>query len=153
TASHLSDPATFFAYVTAERPGAFRETFTTVRLAEGPVTVLIRAWDDDPDWGARIKTIESKGLPVLSELIGLGYEVHGQLRVEEAAGSRLGDYARVYNPVTETIDVRYDADGYTALHETAHTWFNENLFTGRWVSEAWAEYYGVEAGKRIGTDG
>ena len=153
TAAAIADPESFFAYVTAERPGAFRETSATVRLREGPVTVLIRAWDDDPDWGTRIKGIVTKGLPVLRDLIGLGYQVHGELQVEEAAGSRLGDYAGVYNSETESIDVRYDADGYTTLHETAHTWFNDNLLTGRWIAEAWAEYYGVEAGKRIGTDG
>ena len=153
TARDMTDPGTFFAYVTAEGPGAFRQTSTTVRLPDGPVTIMIRTWDDDPAWGTRITGIVSKGLPVLRQLIGLDYLVHGQLRVEEAAGSQLGDYAGIYNPETETIDVRYDADGYTTLHETAHTWFNENLFTGRWIGEAWAEYYGVEAGKRIRTDG
>ncbi len=153
TATAIGDPASFFAYVTAERPGAFHETSATIRLPDGPATVLIRAWDDDPDWGTRIKGIVSRGLPVLRDLIGLSYQVHGELRVEEAAASRLGDYAGVYNSETESIDVRYDADGYTTLHETAHTWFNDNLFSGRWIAEAWAEYYGVEAGKRIGTDG
>ena len=73
--------------------------------------------------------------------------------MEEAATSRLGDYAGVYNDVTETIDIRYDADGYTALHEAAHTWFNGTLFPDRWIGEAWAEYYGVAAGKEIGADG
>jgi hypothetical protein len=153
TASAIADPKTYFAYVTAERPGAFRDSLTTVRLPEGPVTVQIRAWEDDPDWGARTKAIVSRGLPVLRDLIGLDYQVHGNLWVEEAAGSRLGDYAGVYNEESEVIDVRYDADGYTTLHETAHTWFNDTLLTGRWIAEGWAEYYGVEAGKRIRTDG
>lgn len=153
SATSIPDPARFFAYLTAERPGAFHDTTATVRLPDGPVTILIRAWDDDPDWGIRAKAIISKGLPVLRDLIGLPYQVHGELRVEEAAGSRLGDYAGVYNSETESIDLRYDGDGYTTLHETTHTWFNDNLFSGRWIAEAWAEYYGVEAGKKIGTDG
>jgi hypothetical protein len=153
TATAITDPTTFYAYVTADRPGAFRETSVTVRLPEGPVTVFIRAWDDDPAWGTRVKGIVSKGLPVLEDLIGVGYQVHGKLKVDEAAVSRLGDYAGLYDPQTEAIQLRYDADGYTALHETAHSWFNYNLFSGRWPGEAWAEYYGVEAGKRIGTDG
>jgi hypothetical protein len=153
SADTIPDPAAFFAYLTAERPGAFHETTATVRLPDGAVTVLIRAWEDDPDWGRRVTSIISKGLPVLSDLIGLDYLVHGELQVDEAAGSRLGDYAGVYNSETESIDLRYDGDGYTTLHETAHTWFNDNLFSGRWIAEAWAEYYGVEAGKKIGTDG
>jgi hypothetical protein len=153
TAPPIADPYSFFAYVTAERPGAFTNTTATVTFPEGSVQVLIRAWDDDPDWGTRLGELMTRGLPVLRNLIGLDYLVHGELKVEEAATSRLGDYAGVYNDVTETIDVRYDADGYTALHEAAHTWFNSNLLPDRWIGEAWAEYYGVAAGKAIGADG
>src|SRR5207249_354827 len=40
----IPDPQSFFAYITAERPGAFHQTSTTIRLPEGPVTVQIRAW-------------------------------------------------------------------------------------------------------------
>ena len=93
TATAIADPTTFYAYITADRPGAFRETSVTVRLPQGPVTVFIRAWDDDPAWGTRVKGIVSKGLPVLEDLIGVGYQVHGELQVDEAAVSRLGDYA------------------------------------------------------------
>lgn len=153
TASAIPDPYTFFAYVTAERPGAFSESTASVSLPEGSVSVLVRAWEDDPEWAARVRQLVTRGLPVLRSLIGLDYEIHGELKVEEAATSRLGDYAGVYNDVTETIDVRYDADGYTALHEMAHTWFNAALFADRWIGEAWAEYYGVEAGRQIGADG
>ena len=149
----IADPAAFYAYLTAERPGAFHETTATVKLPDGTVSVLVRAWDDDPDWGRSVTSIITKGLPVLRELVGLDYQVHGELSIDEAAISRLGDYAGEYNPESESIDLRYDADGYTALHETAHIWFNDNLFSTRWIGEAWAEYYGVEAGKRIGTDG
>jgi hypothetical protein len=153
TAPAIGDPYSYFAYVTAERPGAFTDTTATVAFPGGSVPVLIRAWQDDPDWGSRLTELMTRGLPVLRNLIGLDYLVHGELKVEEAATSRLGDYAGVYNDVTETIDVRYDADGYTALHEAAHTWFNGNLFPDRWIGEAWAEYYGVAAGKAIGADG
>ncbi len=153
TATTIPDPYSFFAYITAERPGAYAETTAPVVLPEGTVSVLIRAWDDDPDWGTQLTSLMTRGIPVLRNLIGLDYEIHGELKVEEAATSRLGDYAGVYNDVTETIDVRYDADGYTALHEAAHTWFNDSLFPDRWIGEAWAEYYGVAAGKEIGADG
>lgn len=153
SAPAIPDPYSFFAYVTAEKPGAFKNTTATVAFPDGTVQVLIRAWDDDPDWGTRLGELMSRGLPVLRNLIGLPYLVHGELKVEEAANSRLGDYAGVYNDVTETIDIRYDADGYTALHEAAHTWFNGTLFPDRWIGEAWAEYYGVAAGKAIGATG
>ncbi len=56
--------------------------------------------------------------------------------VEEAATSRLGDYAGIYNNLTGIIRVRYDADAYVALHEAAHIWFNGDLFRDRWIGEA-----------------
>ncbi len=153
TATRIPDPEAFFAYLTAERPGAFVDSTASARLSSGAVTVKIRAWEDDPDWGKHERQLISDGLPELQALIGLPYLVHGQLIVEEAAVARLGDYAGVYNNETEIMRVRYDADEYTTLHESAHTWFNSTLLTGRWIGEAFAEYYAVEAGKRIGADG
>ena len=94
-----------------------------------------------------------RGLPALQALIGIDYPVSGRLSVEEAATSRLGEYAGIYNRVTGVIRVRYDADGFVTLHEAAHLWFNGDLFEDRWIGEAWAEFYGVTAGRRIGASG
>ena len=94
-----------------------------------------------------------RGLPALQALIGVDYPVSGRLSVEEAATSRLGEYAGIYNRVTGVIRVRYDADGFVTLHEAAHLWFNGDFFEDRWIGEAWAEFYGVTAGRRIGASG
>ena len=147
------DPFAFFAYISADRPGAF--VGTTVSLAVGEVTasVLVQAWDDDPEWGQRMAELMTDGLPTLQSLIGIDYPVVGRLIVEEAATSHLGEYAGIYNDATNTIQVRYDADAYVALHEAAHIWFNGDLFQDRWINEAWAEFYGVRAGERIGASG
>ena len=145
SATDLADPFDFFAYVSADRPGAFHETTTTAALPSASATVIVRAWDDDPAWGSRMGDLMGRGVPELASLIGLPYPVHGQLRVEEAATSRLGEYAGTYNDTTELITVRYDADAVVALHEASHIWFNEGLLRGRWIGEAFAEYYGVQA--------
>ena len=87
------------------------------------------------------------------ELIGLPYPSPGTLTVEEAATSRLGEYAGVYNSLTAIIRVRYDADAYVGLHEAAHIWFNGDLFRDRWIGEAYAEFYGVQAAQAIGATG
>ena len=76
----------------------------------------------------------------------------GVLRVEESA-NRLGDYAGIYNQVTEKINVRYDADGTVTLHEAGHIWFNDDLFRERWIGEAFAELYAVQAAAAIGVSG
>ncbi len=153
SAIDLADPFAFFAYVSADRPGAFVETQASVDIGGGTAPVVVRAWEDDAGWGARTTDLMTRGIPALIDLIGLPYPVNGRLRVEEAATSRLGEYAGTYNDVTELITVRYDADAIVSLHEAAHIWFNENLFRGRWIGEAWAEWYAVQAADAIGETG
>ena len=102
--------------------------------------------------GRRTIELLTAGLPALHELIGLPWPVPGALKVEESA-NRLGDYAGIYNSQTETINVRYDADGTVTLHEAAHIWFNGELLEGRWIGEAWAEFYAVHSADAIGVTG
>ena len=147
------DPFEFFAYLTADRPGAFADQAMTVDVNGVTANVLIRAWEDDPAWGQRVTRVIRRGLPALQDLIGVAYPGRGRLSVEEAATSRLGEYAGIYNPVTGVIRVRYDADAFVTMHEAAHIWFNGSFFDSRWINEAWAEYYGVAAGRAIGASG
>jgi uncharacterized protein YaiE (UPF0345 family) len=151
--AETTEPSSWFAYVIAERPGIFVVTPFEVEIAGEPEPVRIRAWDDDPDWGDRLRQVMSDGLPVLQEMIGLPWPVRGDLTVEESAVRRLGEYAGIYDPQTELITVRYDADAVVALHEAAHAWFNTDLLDGRWIGEAWAEFYGVQAAQAIGLEG
>ncbi len=153
SASNLADPFAFFAYVSADRPGAFSETPVSITLDGRKTTINVRAWQDDPEWGSRMKNLLRGGLPALHELIGLEYTVGGALNVEEAATSRLGEYAGIFNDVDDTITVRYDANAFVGLHEAAHIWFNERLFPERWIGEAFAEFYAVQAGTQIGASG
>lgn len=148
----VSDTPSWFAYVTAERPGIFTATPFSVALGQDDATGQVMAWDDDPDWGGRTLDLMLQGLPALHELIGLEWPVFGDLKVEESA-NRLGDYAGIYNRQTEKINVRYDADGTVTLHEAAHVWFNSDLFRDRWIGEAWAEFYAVQSAEMIGVGG
>ncbi|MDP9251088.1 MAG: hypothetical protein M3O78_06945, partial [Chloroflexota bacterium] len=149
----IPDPIVFFAYVSADRPGAFVSTDFSVPVAGESASVEVQAWDDDAAWGTRMKSLMTDGLPTLAELIGLTWPVAGDLKIEEAATSRLGAYAGTYDNVTQTIRVRYDADGVVALHEGAHIWFNRDLFPDVWLLEAWAEFYGVQAASSVGASG
>ena len=149
----LSNPFAFFAYLSADRPGAFVETPLSLTVGDAQARVDVLAWEDDPAWGLRMKSLLTDGLPALHDLIGLDYGVSGPLKVEEAATSRLGEYAGIYNDLNNLITVRYDADAWVSLHEAAHIWFNEKLFDDRWIGEAWAEFYAVRAGKQIHASG
>jgi len=149
----LPDPFDFFAYISADRPGAFSDTLLTIQVGGQPAALRIRAWQDDPDWGTDMTDLMTDGLPALQRLIGLPYDSPGTLIIEEAASSRLGDYAGIYNKLSGIIRVRYDADAYVGLHEAAHIWFNGDLFRDRWIGEAYAEFYGVQAAQAIGATG
>ncbi len=153
SSSGIRDPFAFFVYLSADRPGAFTSTSVDVRLGTTAAAIDVRAWDDDPAWGRRMAELLRRGLPMLQSLIGLDYDISSVLQVEEAATSRLGEYAGIYNDSTGLITVRYDADATVALHEAAHIWFNEALFPDRWIGEAWAEFYAVRAGTQLGTPG
>jgi hypothetical protein len=150
-----SDPVRFFAYVTADRPGAFANTSTRVDVNGISTAVLVRSWDDDPAWGRRVTNLMRRGLPVLQKLIGFAYpgQEPRSLTVEEAATSRLGEYAGIYDPDVSLIQIRYDADAVVTLHEAAHVWFNATLFKDRWIGEAWAEYYAARAVAHLGAHG
>lgn len=153
TAAGLPDPFGFYAYLAADRPGAFGEHLLSTTIGGQAATLRVRNWQDDPEWGTRMSDLMTRGLPVLQGLIGLPYTVSGALVVEEAAPTRLGDYAGTYTQTTATILIRYDADGYVALHEAAHVWFNETLSDQRWIDEGFAELYGVRAASSIGEHG
>jgi hypothetical protein len=152
-AGSIADPTAFFAYVSADRAGAFTSTPLTLSVGAQTARVDVRAWSDDPEWGARMVSLLRDGLPELRRLIGLDYPVGGTLGVEEAATSRLGEYAGTYDSFSDSITVRYDADSVVGLHEAAHIWFNGSLFRDRWIDEAFAEYYGVEATRALGLHG
>ncbi|MGH2463436.1 MAG: hypothetical protein ACRDFZ_07440 [Candidatus Limnocylindria bacterium] len=151
-AATVTDSLTWFAYVTAERPGLFTSIPFTLTVGDEEASVIIRAWDDDPEWAARTQELLIDGLPALQDLIGLPWAVFGDLKVEESA-NRLGDYAGIYNSLTEKINVRYDADATVTLHEAAHIWFNDSLFRDRWIGEAWAEFYAARSAEAIGVTG
>jgi len=149
----IADPFSFFAYLSVDRPGAFTTTKLSFPVGAATASVDVQAWDDDDAWGQRMAKLLTDGLPALQELIGLDYPVTRTLQVQEAATSRLGEYAGIYNDIDQSITVRYDADAYVGLHEAAHIWFNHSLFRDRWINEAWAEFYGIQAGKSIGARG
>jgi hypothetical protein len=147
------DPFGFFAYVSADLPGAYFDRSIRVPLDETRARIVVRAWDDDPQWSARTSQLLRDGLPELEALIGVPYPHVGSLEVEEAAISRLGEYAGLYDPSDALIRIRYDADPFVTLHEAAHLWFNNRLMSDRWIGEAFAELYSIEAGEQLGAEG
>lgn len=141
----LATPLSFYAYATAERPGAYTETTRVVDLASGEAALAIDAWPDDPAWGSRVGDLFGRGLPVLGAAIGLPWQQPGTLRIREALARSTGGYAGQFDPAAGQIDVAYYAGSGVILHEAAHAWFNGRLVADRWAAEGFASYYAALA--------
>lgn len=143
------DPGTFSAYVSAERSGKRTRSDIDVQMADGPVQLRFHAWPDDPNWTELQGDVLGRGLPLLEKEIGLAYPIDGALNVSEHAYQHLGAYAGFFVAGVDTIEMRFDADAFTALHEAAHVWFNHGLAEERWLLEGFASYYAEVAGRAI----
>lgn len=144
----LADATGFSAYLVAERP-AHVNTSLDLDVAGSVAAVTIRAWPDDPEWARRVGDLFERGLPVLGQLTGLGWERSGPLVVEEALGRSGGGHAALFDPAAGRMEIAYYADSSVILHEAAHAWFNGALLADRWAAEAFATYYAVAAGGEL----
>ena len=147
-----TDSASFFAYITAERPDALATEQLSVTLGDEVAEIELSAWPDDTEWLGLVRPLLVDGLPIMSEETGLPYPLPSKLRVTEQAFGQLGNYSGLFDPRSDAIAIRYDADAFVTLHETAHIWFNGDLFEERWIGEAFASYYAEVVGRRLGID-
>jgi hypothetical protein len=138
----LSKPLDFFAYLVADRPGAYSDSTVTTNVLGRRVAVTVRGWTDDPAWAQRVRRLLATGLPALSERIGLPWPDYDKpLVVTEAVSRSTGGYAGIFDPSAGEVAIAYYADDFVVLHEAAHTWFNGSLLADRWSNEAFASYY------------
>ncbi len=139
----LDKPLSFFAYLIADRPGAYSERTVNSEVGGTPVTLTIRSWPDDAPWSTRVGDLVGRALPALADQIGLAWPRPGGLVVQEAVSRSTGGYAGLFDPTKGSVEVAYYADDFVVLHEAAHAWFNGALLADRWANEAFASYYGL----------
>jgi hypothetical protein len=147
----IATPLAFYAYVIADRPGAFKQIEVSAPAGGATVHVTIRAWVDDPAWGARVAALVRRGLPALATAVGLPYP-GTDLVVQESVSRAIGGYAGVFDPAAGTVQVAYYAQQFVVLHETAHAWFNGRLASERWVLEGFASWYAQQAAAALKID-
>ena len=146
TAAAIADPYTWEVQVAARDDSKLLERM--IDLGDEEVRVL--GWPDDPEWADFAETQVSDGVPVLEDLIGLAWPAERTLDVVETSSPYLYGYAGWYQPWSELIEVGDELDGHVMLHELAHLWFNDDLFSGRWINEALAEVYAAAAVDEMG---
>jgi hypothetical protein len=146
----LADPIGFFAYFVADRPNTYTETIRPVEVDGRALDIAVRAWPDDPAWAERVGGLLERGLPVLSERIGLPWVAERPLVVAEAISRSTAGYSGKYEPATGRIEIAYYADPFVVLHEAAHAWFNGALLADRWANEGFASWYALDSATVIG---
>ncbi len=149
----LADPLDFFAYVVADRPGAYAARDIEALVLGAPVPITLQAWVDDPAWSERIEDLFVRGLPVLGDSIGVAYPERAEpIVVREGVSRTLGGYAGIFDPAAGRIDVDYAAGPLVILHEGAHLWFNGAFLAERWANEGFASYYAGLAATGLGVE-
>lgn len=142
----LAKPLDFFAYLVADRPGAYVDSTVATTVEGRDIEVIVRAWTDDRAWAKRVTRLLDAALPALGARIGLPWPEYDQpLVVQEAVSRSTGGYAGIFDPAAGTVAIAYYADDFVVLHEAAHAWFNGALLADRWSNEAFASYYGAVA--------
>jgi hypothetical protein len=139
TSGPIPDPTTWLALVTATRLITYAAPVgASVALASGTVDLQVRAWSGDAAWGERVLTTLQDGLPKLEEAIGLPYPRLGPLVVSEAVG---GEGSGAGQPLAAAeMQVAFDSDVFTILHQAAHLWINDDLASDHWLREGLASH-------------
>src|SRR5207253_6249153 len=120
-----------------------------------PLSVVVRAWQDDAAFGKRTTSLLKIALPRLGAAIGIPVPMEAgragaqPLAIQEAVTRGSGGYAALFDPAQARIDAAYDASPAVVLHEAAHAWFNGSLVADRWIAEAFASYYAEVAGASL----
>ncbi|MGZ8562011.1 MAG: hypothetical protein ACXWWU_00145 [Candidatus Limnocylindria bacterium] len=139
TSGTIPDPASWLALITATRPSTYATPLSaSVALASGTVDLQVRAWTDDAAWGSSTLATLVDGLPKLEAALGLPYPRVGPLVVSEAVGGE-GIPGQGPQPTAE-MQVAFDADAFTLLHQAAHIWIGDQLASDRWLREGLASH-------------
>jgi hypothetical protein len=143
------DPNTFFAIVSAENSAAYASTRISL---PGGVEIVIKAWPEDKVWDTTVGNTLREAMPELEKLIGLPWPVAHDLDVRERYTPSLAGYAGFYLTDAQRIEATEDLDPVVIVHEASHAWFNDSLFTERWLYEGLAEEYAWRVQTDVGGD-
>jgi hypothetical protein len=149
----IAEPLQFFAYVVADRAGDYAEQERSVAVGDGSASLLLRGWDDDPEWTERVGDLFEQALPALHEEIGLPWPHPDPLVIQEVLNRSAGGYAGLFDPGEGRVEVAYWAPSLVVLHEAAHGWFNGGLLADRWANEGFATIYAGRVAERLGIEG
>jgi hypothetical protein len=136
----LGDPREFFAMFIGRNDDGLAER---VVEHDGRTTV-IRSWPDDPEWASYVERNVTESLTDLETAVGVPYPAADDLEIIETISPYLLGYAGWFNTDTSVIEIGDELDDHVMLHELSHAWFNDKLFTERWINEGLAEEFSAQ---------
>ena len=146
TATNIDKPNDFNIFVSARNDAALEST----ALTAGGHDFVLRSWPGDADWKAFAQQQINVGVPALKDLIGQPWPITGSIDVSEAYTPYLYGYAGWFNPKSRKLEIGEDLDAQVMIHELSHAWFNDSLFSERWVNEGMAQEYSGLANQKLG---
>ena len=148
TAEAIADPVEWLATVIVRNDSALVER----TVAYGGNEIRIQGWPDDPEWVDFTAGLAERGLPALEAAIGFSWGEDRRLDIVETSTPYVYGYGGWYEHSSSLIEVGEALDAHVTLHEMAHVWFNEQLFRGRWLNEAFADEFAAVAMEAVGQE-
>ncbi|MEZ5340716.1 MAG: hypothetical protein R2706_04500 [Acidimicrobiales bacterium] len=126
-------------------------TLTTREVSYDTGTIMIHHWPGDTEWADFMAERIEVDLPTMSKLVGIPFP-DKELEIIETISPELYGYGGWYDTSSSLIEVTEDLDQQLALHEISHGWFNDDLFTDRFITEGLAEEYAARTIAESGGD-
>lgn len=145
TATAIDDPDDWYMYFIARND----DRFETTTLSVGEHDVVVRSWPGDSYWKGEVEAAVATGVSVLKDIVGLEWKVEADLTVSESIEPDLLGYGGWYLDTSERIEIGEWVDPHLVLHEIGHTWFNDDLFEERWITEGLADEFAAVTVERL----
>ena len=148
TAAAIEDPANWWSTIIVRDDSQLVEEIVQF----GDTLVTVQAWPGDAEWLTFTSDLVERGLPALKDAIGRPWGEDGQLTIVETTAPYVYGYGGWYEKSRSLIEVGDALDAHVTLHEMAHAWFNQELFSGRWLSEALADEFAALTMAELGME-
>ncbi len=147
----IADPSHWLAMVTATHPTQYATTDRSIPLDGGTMDLQVRAFDDDPSWGAATADLLTRAMPLVQKTLGLPYLRQGPVVVTESVAIAQGGISEGGATSPELL-VAFDQPAFTVVHEAAHLWLTGELASDRWIREGLASWVAAEVGTQLHLD-
>jgi len=141
-AEQLNSPNTYFS-------AADEDALVAAEVdSESPFHVM--HWPDDAEWGQFVADEVDRGVPALTEAIGMEWPMDTGTEIVESYASTVDGTPGSFDHDSNAIEIGEDLDGTQVLQQLAYAWFNDHWFSERWINEGFAQTFAAIATRDLG---